>query len=209
MGVVCWSPSLILFVNSSKLITNGFISSLISFGGGDSYLAIAEGMFIDTNIISSDIFYGQIVPVVNAVPGSILCKTLSLIGFYLGYSSEMNIIDGIIMTIAVLGTSIVASGMIVTLGNYIKYYIENTDFFTKLKKWIMVIVPGLLVNIMLSLVNQNIIIVQNNLFSKLYGIALTLFFLGISYIIKNKLKKSNIVTIITLVILSCTFFIFV
>lgn len=81
MGVVCWLPSLILFGNSSKLITNGFISSLISFGGGDSYLAIAEGMFIDTNIISSDIFYGQIVPVVNVVPGSILCKTLSLIGF--------------------------------------------------------------------------------------------------------------------------------
>lgn len=209
MGVVCWLPSLILFGNNSKLIPNGFISSLISFGGGDSYLAIAEGMFIDTNIISSDIFYGQIVPVVNAVPGSILCKTLSLIGFYLGYSTELNLIDGIIMTIAGLGTSIVASGMIVTLGNYIKDHIENTDFFTKLKKWIMVIVSGLLVNIMLSLVNQNIIIVQNNNLNKLYGIVLTLFLLGISYIIKNKLKKSNIVTIIALVILSCTFFIFI
>ena len=79
--------------------------------------------------------------------------------FYLGYSSELNLIDGIIMTIAGLGTSIVAPGMIVTLGNYIKDYIENADFFTKLKKWIMVIVSGLLVNIMLSLVNQNIIIV--------------------------------------------------
>ena len=190
-----------------NLIIKGFASSLISFGGGDAYLAIAEGMFIESNMIPSEIFYGQLVPAVNAVPGSILCKTLSGIGFYIGWIENNNILKGVILAFSAFGTAIVASGMIITLGEHVKNLVNKTNFFVKLKDWIMVVVSGLLINIIITLVNQNMSIVQDMQINKFWGVLLTLCLLMVSYIIKNKFKWANIINIIVLAMISCLIFI--
>lgn len=207
VGVICWSPAIIMLQDNINLIAKGFISSLISFGGGDAYLAIAEGMFVESNMIPSEVFYGQLVPAVNAVPGSILCKTLSGIGFYVGWIGNNNLFKGLILALSGLGTSIVASGMIITLGDHIKNLVNKTNFFGKLKDWIMVVVSGLLINIIITLVNQNMSIVQNMQINKLWGLLITLCLLIISYIIKNKFKWANIINIIVLVAISCLVFV--
>lgn len=207
VGAICWLPAIIMLQDNINLIIKGFASSLISFGGGDAYLAIAEGMFIESNMIPSEIFYGQLVPAVNAVPGSILCKTLSGIGFYIGWIENNNILKGVILAFSAFGTAIVASGMIITLGEHVKNLVNKTNFFVKLKDWIMVVVSGLLINIIITLVNQNMSIVQDMQINKFWGVLLTLCLLMVSYIIKNKFKWANIINIIVLAMISCLIFI--
>lgn len=56
---------------------DGLVSTLISFGGGEAYLTVAEGMFLSTDMVTSKQLYSQLLPVVNALPGSIPCKMLS------------------------------------------------------------------------------------------------------------------------------------
>ena len=61
----------------------------------DRYLTIADGLFVDTNMVTESQFYGHIVSVVNVLPGSILCKTLCGVGYYLGIN-----ISGSIVTVS-------------------------------------------------------------------------------------------------------------
>lgn len=46
----------------------------MSFGGGDAYMTIADGIFVGGGMITSQQYYNHIVPAVNVLPGSILCK---------------------------------------------------------------------------------------------------------------------------------------
>ena len=73
--VICSMPALINNANIVEFIGKGIISAFMSFGGGDAYLTIADGLFVDTNMVTESQFYGHIVSVVNVLPGSILCKT--------------------------------------------------------------------------------------------------------------------------------------
>ncbi|MEI3279984.1 MAG: hypothetical protein V8R46_04070 [Eubacterium ramulus] len=63
------------------------ISAVISFGGGDAYLAVANGMFVNTGMIGYDDFYSKIASVANGLPGSILCKILAGVGYIFGCQS--------------------------------------------------------------------------------------------------------------------------
>lgn len=77
-------PALLCFGNTLRFAVRGLISAVLSFGGGDAYLAVANGMFVNTGMISHDDFYFQIASVANGLPGSILCKILAGVGYILG-----------------------------------------------------------------------------------------------------------------------------
>ena len=77
-------PALMLVPDSLMYLGQGFLSSLLSFGGGDAYLTIADGIFVQGGTTEAADFYGQLVPVANALPGSILCKILTGIGYLAG-----------------------------------------------------------------------------------------------------------------------------
>lgn len=57
------------------------ISALTSFGGGEAYVAVADGMFVGGGHVSAAQFYGQLVPIANALPGPILVKLAAAIGY--------------------------------------------------------------------------------------------------------------------------------
>ena len=58
-------PAWLYFAKDTSLFfVKGVASSLISFGGGDAYITIADGIFVDSGMISSDVFFGEIVSVV-------------------------------------------------------------------------------------------------------------------------------------------------
>ena len=123
----------------------------MSFGGGDAYLSIAQGMFVETDLISHSDFYGNIVTVANALPGSILCKILTGVGYYLGYGLNQSVWDGISMALCGFVCSVASSGAIYTLvwAIYEKY--ENLRIFATIKHFIRPIISGLLINVALSL----------------------------------------------------------
>ena len=48
----CSLPAFLLFwKNAERIAGRGLISAVISFGGGDAYLAVANGMFVNTGMI--------------------------------------------------------------------------------------------------------------------------------------------------------------
>lgn len=147
-------PAVLVNEQSIAFIGEGLLSSLMSFGGGDAYLTIAHGLFVDSNILAEDVYYGQIVPVVNILPGSILCKTLTGIGYYVGMECVGTVFGGILFAVAGFVCSIAAScGCFFTI--YHMYESLNSlDIVKTISRWIRPMVAGLLCNIMLSLCNQ-------------------------------------------------------
>ncbi len=144
-------PAILLTFDTFSFLGNGFLSSIMSFGGGDAYLSIAQGMFVETDLISHSDFYGNIVTVANALPGSILCKILTGVGYYLGYGLNQSVWDGISMALCGFVCSVASSGAIYTLvwAIYEKY--ENLRIFATIKHFIRPIISGLLINVALSL----------------------------------------------------------
>ena len=104
--VILVFPTCIYGVRSAEYIGKGLLSLIVSFGGGDAYLYVAEGLFVNSGMLSEEVFYGQLVMCVNILPGSILCKTLSGTGYLIGYSAMGNIGIGIVMTLAGFAISI-------------------------------------------------------------------------------------------------------
>lgn len=135
-------------------VLKGSLSVLMSFGGGDAYLTMAEGIFIDGGMITQEQFYGQIVSVVNILPGSILCKTLSGIGYCIGLNVGNSIAAGLLF--ALMGFVCSVGVSCATCGTM--YYLYDgfiqLKIFQTISNWIRPIIAGLLMDIMLSLCNQ-------------------------------------------------------
>ncbi|MCD8021437.1 MAG: chromate transporter [Lachnospiraceae bacterium] len=136
-------------------VKNGVLSSLMSFGGGDAYLTVADALFVNAKMISSDEFYSQLVPITNILPGSILCKMLTGIGYLLGYDATGTTTGGILSGTAGFLVSAAAScGVFAIIGDIYKSF-HDLLVFRNIKKWIRPIVAGLMLTVISSLVYQN------------------------------------------------------
>lgn len=144
-------PAILFSREAFFLLGTGFLSSVMSFGGGDAYLSIAQGLFVDNGIISRTEFFGNIVTVANALPGSILCKVLTGIGYTMGYELNHSIVEGIFMAISGFACSVASSGAIFTIvwAIYEKY--ESLQVFNQIKRFVRPIISGLLLNVAISL----------------------------------------------------------
>lgn len=153
-GVVMILPAVIVFPGVFKFLWRAILSCIISFGGGDAYLTTADGMFISSGMISHKEFYGQLVLIANVLPGSIMCKVLSGIGYYIGYKVSKSVVIGYLVAFAGFVCSVVASCGIFCLVKYEFEKFEEIKAFKILKAWISTIISGLLANVMLSLISQ-------------------------------------------------------
>ena len=153
--VVTAIPAVIVTGNTIMYLLNGLFSSIISFGGGDAYLTVADGLFVDTELITEDEFFGTIVPVVNLLPGSILCKTLSAVGYYIGYDNSQVIAEAIIVAIAGFFASIAASCGVFSVVKYLYENLQQLEIFQIIRKIVRPIVSGLMLTVILSLANQS------------------------------------------------------
>ncbi|MBQ2900556.1 MAG: chromate transporter [Agathobacter sp.] len=136
-----------LFVTKEALLYagNGILSSLISFGGGDAYLTVADGLFVGTGLVAEDMFYGAIIPLANLLPGSILCKVLSGIGYVMG---------GYAVALLGFACSFTTSCGIVSVVGSLYRGMGELPVFQIVKQWIRPVVSGLMLNVILSLVCQ-------------------------------------------------------
>lgn len=144
-------PAILVSRKTFPFLGTGFLSSVMSFGGGDAYLSVAQGLFVESGVISHTDFYGNIVTVANALPGSILCKVLTGVGYSLGFSAHSSIAEGIFMAIAGYACSVAASGSIYVLIWAVFQKFENLRIFITIRHFIRPIVSGLLLNVALSL----------------------------------------------------------
>ena len=158
-SLLCWFffllvfslPALCLSTDFLHLIGKGFLSSVMSFGGGDAYLSVAQGLFVDSGDVSYQEFYGNIVSIANALPGSILCKVLTGISYVMGYQKNNSILEGCLVALCGFACSVAASGSIVVLVHTLCEKYGNLRIFAVIKHFIRPIISGLLLNVALSL----------------------------------------------------------
>lgn len=151
---VCSVPAVLLCSDSLLYIGKGLISTIMSFGGGDAYLAVANGLFVNSGMIGYEDFYSKVVAVANALPGSILCKILAGVGYVLGHT-QRGILAGFAMALCGLAVSVTGSGATVSAVAYIYERFENLEIFDTIKRYIRPIVAGLLLSVCVSMVYQN------------------------------------------------------
>ena len=157
------APAFFVYPEFLDFIGRGFLSSILSFGGGDAYLTVADSMFVadqaTATMIDSDSFYSQIVTLVNVLPGSILCKTLTAVGYELGFQNG-GVFSGYLVALAGFVCSIVGSCSVVSLVQFLFKKIETFKVFEILKNWIKVIISGLLGSVILSLIFSSLKVTQ-------------------------------------------------
>ncbi|MDD6213388.1 MAG: chromate transporter [Clostridiales bacterium] len=148
-------PALICGREALAFIGRGSLSVLMSFGGGDAYLTIADGLFVDSGLISEDLYYGSVVSVVNLLPGSILTKCLTGIGYYMGIENGGAQMTGAAWALAGYGCSVAVSGISFHMFAYFYDTLTDSKIFRVVGRWIRPVISGLLMGIVLSLLNQN------------------------------------------------------
>lgn len=147
-------PALMMLPGSSSFLGEGFLSSLLSFGG-DAYLTIADGLFVQGGTVAAADFYGQLVPVANALPGSILCKILTGIGYLAGFQMG-GTSSGLILALAGFAVSVAASGLIFGLIARLLRTFHDVPVFRQISLWVRPIISGLLLNVALSMLRTNL-----------------------------------------------------
>lgn len=193
--------SIVIFIamlrltNISSYIIQGSISSVVSFGGGEAYISIAENSFVNGGFISSDIFYGQILPVANALPGPILSKVLAAIGYYVSYLATGSVMDGYMLAFVGYVASLAASCMVFHLVLYVYQSFQNLQVFSLLKTWILPIISGLLATTMVSMLYECLHIIMENQ-SKIIAFLIIIVIYVILVLIEKKRHVHDVVLLL-------------
>lgn len=153
-------PAILLVPGTFAFLKDGILSAIISFGGGDAYLTVADGMFVSSGMIQEADFYGRLVIIANVLPGSILCKILAGIGYYMGFY-QGGILPALALAFAGFSCSVTGSCAAVSLIRYFFNTYEKIKVFQMLKSWIKAIISGLLGNVILSLLHQSMTVGKN------------------------------------------------
>lgn len=152
VGFLFALPAMILLPSSLEFMWRGVLSSLISFGGGDAYLTIADGLFVESGLIDSDAFFSQLITVVNILPGSILCKTLTGVGFI--YGANFGELAAIFTALTGFAISVSASGLVFGAALELLKTFRELVIFKTISRYIRPIIAGLLLNVALSLIKS-------------------------------------------------------
>ena len=154
--VLCSVPAVLMNREAFAFLGKGVASAVMSFGGGDAYLTIADGLFVESGMVTEQQYYSQIVSVVNVLPGSILCKTLAGVGYYVGWNAAGSVLAGVLFAVAGFACSVVASCSFSIIIYHLYSNLISLKAIQMVSRWIRPIIAGLLMNIMLSLCNQSV-----------------------------------------------------
>lgn len=204
----CLLPVAFARYNFIPYIGKGLLSAYLSFGGGDAYLTVAEGIFVKSGMLSAELFYGSLVVIVNVLPGSILCKMLSGIGYLVGFEIGGTGI-GIAFALAGFGISLFGSCTAFAMGKAMYKKLENRGGAERIVGWIRPVIAGLLLGICVSLVRTNIETGMRYGLSLPYIILLSaLFYAGISWVEKRGwIRTGHLVLLVGIIsIIICSIF---
>ena len=170
---------------------NVIFSTLTSFGGGEAYLSVADGIFVQSGYIPSGLFYTSLVPIANALPGPILVKIASGIGFLAGNPGG----TGASCSLAAVGMccSIGACSAVAVLVNSIYTSISRSDFVKSLKTYILPVICGMLLATMCSMLAEAMRIMEAK--SPSPAISLGILLAGTVFMVKlsRKIKLPDLV----------------
>lgn len=130
------------------------LSSLSSFGGGEAYVGVADGFFVASGMVDSASFYGQIVPIANALPGPILVKIATGIAYSIGFGGGGFVLGIIFATLAFLVS--IGACCVVALGVLAAYdQAQHSLFVQNVAGFILPVICGLLASTSVSMLHSN------------------------------------------------------
>ncbi len=130
------------------------VSTVSSFGGGEAYVGVADGFFVASGLIDATQFYGQIVPVANALPGPILVKIASGVAYGAGVEAG-SVLAGVVFALAAFLITVggSASVALLLLAGYDRA--RNSLFVRNISAFILPVICGLLAATSLSLLHAS------------------------------------------------------
>lgn len=120
-------------------------STVTSFGGGEAYVSVADGIFVQGGYIKPDLFYTRLVPVANSLPGPILVKIAAGMGFLFGQQAGGTVagwVVALISGVTAMGVCCAIAIVVLTLYDSVK----ELQFITNLKKYILPVICGMLIS---------------------------------------------------------------
>lgn len=144
-----------VIVGAGKVVSLIGLSTLSSFGGGAAYIGVADGFFVASGLVPAAQFYGQMVPVANAMPGPVLIKLATAVGY--GYGDGMGgtamgiLVAGLGFLVAVCSCSALALAF---LAVYEKA--SQSTFMRHLGSVVLPVICGLLLTTMASMLNASV-----------------------------------------------------
>ncbi len=130
------------------------LSTITSFGGGEAYVSVADGVFVQGGYTSAELFYTRLVPVANALPGPILAKIASGIGFLLGAREGCLLTGFALAGVTAFGVTGVCSGIAVLVLHAFDS-IRESLFIRSLKQYILPVICGMLLSTSLSMLCES------------------------------------------------------
>lgn len=188
-------PALIISKDAFAFIGKGIFSSLISFGGGDAYLSVADGLFVGKDAVTESEFYTLLVPVANILPGSILSKILTGIGYYLGYNIASSALEGLLFSLSGFAVSVGASGLAFIAVYHLYNAVEDISIIQTVGKWIRPIISGLLLTVTTSMIYQNIKTAGSIGLPVISVLILTALIIVSSFVLSKKLSNAKLIFI--------------
>lgn len=129
-------------------------STVTSFGGGEAYVGVADGFFVASGLIDSPMFYGQLVPVANALPGPILVKLAAGIGYAYGTAlggPSLGFVFALAAFVMAIGACCAVVIGVVTAWTKV----AQSAFMVNLGRFILPVICGLLLSTSVSMIIAN------------------------------------------------------
>ncbi len=176
-------------------LLNGFVSTVTSFGGGEAYLTVADGIFVAGGIIDAGELYSQILPIANTLPGPILVKILAGIGYIIGYESN-GVIGGFATALLGFSTGIGATCIVCIIVDAVYRTFSQLQSLKLMKIWILPVICGLLITTMISMLTQSFSITADSALGIDGGITVIAAVFVLTHNLKTKTKISDVFIIL-------------
>lgn len=147
--IFCLLINYLFFMSSDKSIFsflgNVASSTVTSFGGGEAYVSVADGIFVQGGLVEADKFYTRLVPVANSLPGPILVKIAAGLGYLFGEQIG-GAVAGWALAAASGTMAIGACSSIAVLVMSLYESVKQWEFISNLKKYILPVICGMLLS---------------------------------------------------------------
>lgn len=195
--------------NIFQYIINVIVSTFTSFGGGEAYVSVADGFFIQTGFVDPSIFYSRIIGIANALPGPILVKVAAGIGYSFAFAATKSVFAGYLVAILGMVLSVSASciGVILVLAAYDA--LKDSPILESMKLYILPVVCGMLITTSLSMYYEALKITALAGAGSVISTILFLILFGVMFIMHKKYKIHDVVVIIGSAALNIFIFTFI
>lgn len=206
-GIFVGVPALLLVVGTfagyrdlARFTWDVALSTVTSFGGGEAYLSVADGIFVQSGYLASDLFYTRLVPVVNALPGPILVKIAVGIGYLYGIEGDASVACLFAST-----AMCVTVGMCGTLAVFVLNVfdgIRESAFIESLKRNILPVICGMLLSTSCSMLYEAMKITTSIAVPPLLSLVVMLSGVAILRVLHKRLRLHDLVLLAGVAVLS-------